>query len=95
MRRSMSSLWWRDSNQTASGKPGAVQGPVGCMSEYPHVGCETEHETDRGPLCPEKSALPWNTARRYGGSQKRVIIEDWRRDYYMLRRPTADSGAIS
>ena len=25
MRRSMSSLWWRDSNQTASGKPGAVQ----------------------------------------------------------------------
>ena len=24
MRRSMSSLWWRDSNQTASGKPGAV-----------------------------------------------------------------------
>ena len=25
MRRSMSSLWWRDSNQTASGNPGAVQ----------------------------------------------------------------------
>ncbi len=24
MRRSMSSLWWPDSNQTASGKPGAV-----------------------------------------------------------------------
>ena len=24
MRRSMSSLWWRDSNQTASGNPGAV-----------------------------------------------------------------------
>ena len=24
MPRSMSSLWWRDSNQTASGKPGAV-----------------------------------------------------------------------
>jgi hypothetical protein len=24
MRRSMISLWWRDSNQTASGKPGAV-----------------------------------------------------------------------
>ncbi len=25
MRRSMSPLWWRDSNQTASGKPGSVQ----------------------------------------------------------------------
>ncbi len=25
IRRSMSSLWWRDSNQTASGNPGAVQ----------------------------------------------------------------------
>ena len=25
MRKSMSPLWWRDSNQTASGNPGAVQ----------------------------------------------------------------------
>jgi len=25
MCRSMSPLWWRDSNQTASGKPGSVQ----------------------------------------------------------------------
>jgi len=25
MRKSKCSLWWRDSNQTASGKPGAVQ----------------------------------------------------------------------
>ncbi len=69
---------------------------IGKAAPFPGcIGCETEHETDRGPLCPEKSALPWNTARRYGGSPKRVIIEDWRRDYYMLRRPTADSGAIS
>ena len=27
MCRSMSPLWWRDSNQTASGKPGSVQSP--------------------------------------------------------------------
>ena len=33
MRRSMSSLWWRDSNQTASGKPGAVQGHQVCCLE--------------------------------------------------------------
>ena len=29
MRRSKSSLWWRDSNQTASGKPGAVHYTIG------------------------------------------------------------------
>ena len=34
MRRSMSSLWWRDSNQTASGKPGAVHAAL--MDEAQH-----------------------------------------------------------
>ena len=34
MCRSMSAPWWRDSNQTASGKPGAVQTvkTKGCLS---------------------------------------------------------------
>ena len=31
MRRSMSPLWWRDANQTASGKPGAVQNSLSLM----------------------------------------------------------------
>jgi len=34
MRRSMSSLWWRDSNKTASGKTGAVQSSR--LGEYPN-----------------------------------------------------------
>ena len=31
MRKSMSPLWWRDSNQTASGNPGAVQNSLSLM----------------------------------------------------------------
>ncbi len=38
MRRSMSSLWWRDSNQTASGNPGAVQSEGrNWIGQGPHV----------------------------------------------------------
>ncbi len=40
MRNPMSSPWWRDSNQTASGKPGAVQTPfwhIDAMSGAVHT----------------------------------------------------------
>ena len=42
MCRSMSAPWWRDSNQTASGKPGAVQPEVRARA----VRMVLEHQSD-------------------------------------------------
>ncbi len=48
MRRSMSSLWWPDSNQTASGKPGAVQFDASASTDPNPGGAIVSYDWDFG-----------------------------------------------
>jgi hypothetical protein len=93
MRSSMSSLWWRDSNQTASGNPGAVQFPVPAVGA-PIIPCPLWY-TYMCALIWDRVAGKPDRALKTLDVIERVASGTWAAPWRRIRRARADNPSWS